>query len=363
MTVSVVVPSRKPREEQVDKTARNLDLILKGLTIAEKVHGLLPEDNEAINRLREAQTRDLETRTEQLRRQEQSIVTGPEELELQRQGAEIKPVERPAGPQPEAGIKDPGFLRAQIQPGSTLLQRPTGEQLQATIRPPSEDLDKLEKKSIEARKRRLDIFKDFDIVDEKTPGAQRGFIPTAEGEGLEEVFVIPRSVLDKRIKDKSRTTEEKIVSMPAETKKRYDSTVLALKGLTDMKEVVRKNKSRLARISLVGDNEYTTARRLFVEGLARAQTGAAMTQREVEIFESFAPRVTDREDIVELKLKQLEFMLNSRVRGFGISPEEALTFGEQQKSSIFDELDGRDPEEQKRILIEAINARKNVEGP
>ena len=126
-------PSRSQRRSKdfTERLSERMDILLKGLQVAETVHGFVVDDEkDTLNKLRQAQIKQLE-------RQERGITTAPERAAMQAKGFDIKEVERPAGPQPAEGRMDPGFIKATIAPGSTLLEGVRGQQFEAKfIGPP-----------------------------------------------------------------------------------------------------------------------------------------------------------------------------------------------------------------------------------
>jgi len=110
--------------------------------------------------------------------------------------------------------------------------------------------------------------------------------------------------------------------LSGEGRKRLGSTRLALNALDDMEAALDKGNSILPEFITgpTGDNLLTEARRRFVEGFGRGQSGAAIGDAERANFAKMAPRFSDSPEIREMKFRSLRSELENRVRELGADP-------------------------------------------
>lgn len=125
---------------------------------------------------------------------------------------------------------------------------------------------------------------------------------------------------------KAQATNSTARKIPQEAAKHLSLAIDGVKSLQDVKRAFQKNSNRRDRFSLFGDNEYTAAREIFVESLARLNTGAAITKSEEERFSAMVPTWRDKASIGRLKLRNLERMMANKLKLFeqsaGITQDE-----------------------------------------
>ena len=114
----------------------------------------------------------------------------------------------------------------------------------------------------------------------------------------------------------------KIQGEGAEQKKRFDSVMMSLAGVKQMKEGLQK-EDFVARPTITGKNDFTFGRELFVEGLARMQTGAVINSDEQKRFEGFVPGISDMMfGDPDKMMQQVESDLLRRAQTFGFTPQD-----------------------------------------
>lgn len=114
-------------------------------------------------------------------------------------------------------------------------------------------------------------------------------------------------------------TEKK---MGAEDIKRFDAARDALVGIQQMKQALAKGQNTF---SLIGDNDFTIGARNFAENFGRMQSGGAISKEEEERFRAMAPGVKDTPAIQQKKLRDLENMINQRIRTLNKDPNEVAS--------------------------------------
>jgi len=115
-------------------------------------------------------------------------------------------------------------------------------------------------------------------------------------------------------KNKPKSVTERFLALNGEQGKAVNSTIMALQGVDD---AVVGLTGGANTFSAVGDNEYTQARARFVEGLARMQTGAAISADEEKRFVKMLPTIGDNPKIRAKKFNDMRLMLQGRLRRYG----------------------------------------------
>lgn len=121
-------------------------------------------------------------------------------------------------------------------------------------------------------------------------------------------------------KIQAKTGAEKKLS--GEEMKRLDAARDAYRSVSEMKSALAKGVNTF---SLVGDNDFTIAQRIFAENLGRMQSGGAISADEAERFMAMAPTYTDSKEIQQKKLAKLEQMMGDRLKSLGKDPTEETT--------------------------------------
>lgn len=115
--------------------------------------------------------------------------------------------------------------------------------------------------------------------------------------------------------------------LAAEQQKNVSNSAMALTAIRDMRNALKGNNT----FSLVGDNDFTEARRRFAEGFGRLQSGGVIGPDELKNYEAMAPKATDSAKQQEDKLRRFEAEIQSRLELSGISPEQIM--GRREESS------------------------------
>lgn len=133
---------------------------------------------------------------------------------------------------------------------------------------------------------------------------------------------------------KSKTPKGKIEKLSGDVRKRFDDTTGSLDALIAVEDAYlskpRKSttdNADMVDIPLRGDTNYTLARNQFKEYLGRLQSGGAIGKQEATDFINLLPGATDTPAVAKKKLQDLKFRLESRLRAFGVTAEEASAEG------------------------------------
>lgn len=121
----------------------------------------------------------------------------------------------------------------------------------------------------------------------------------------------------------------KLKNLAAAEKQRFDNITGALTALTGMSKAYDNGDNTF---SLVGDNDFTRNRSVFVEMLGRMQSGGAITDDEVSNFKKLIPTIKDSADQQQAKLEQMRTLMTQRLATLGFKPDdmEALGFPKEQ---------------------------------
>lgn len=142
-------------------------------------------------------------------------------------------------------------------------------------------------------------------------------------------------VSDKRAKEskaeaKKRKKEEedkslkgRMKALSGENRKRFDSTRMGLNAADELRAAIGGG---VARFSLLGDNDFTRARRRWGEALGRVQSGGAITKDEIPVFLEMAPTKFDSAEQVEKKLDDIELLMAGRLESMGFGVGEIRDF-------------------------------------
>jgi len=107
--------------------------------------------------------------------------------------------------------------------------------------------------------------------------------------------------------------------LSGEQQKVVSNSSMALQAIADMRNALKKGTNTF---SLIGDNDYTEARRRFAEGFGRLQSGGVIGAEEIENYNAMAPKATDSAAQQQAKLDRMEAELRSRIKLAGIEPTE-----------------------------------------
>jgi hypothetical protein len=94
-----------------------------------------------------------------------------------------------------------------------------------------------------------------------------------------------------------------------------------LTGLNDMRSALKSGDNTF---SVVGDNNFTEARRRAAENFGRLQSGGAISKDEEARFIDMLPTWTDSAEMQERKLAKLEAEMRARIGSEGVDADEQL---------------------------------------
>lgn len=127
-----------------------------------------------------------------------------------------------------------------------------------------------------------------------------------------------------------------VVKSAKETPKGYENIMAKLPStdklrvqlLGEMNVQAQRMKDALANgdntFSIIGDNDYTAARREYNMALTRLQSGANAPPAEVAMYESMLPKISDSADQQQAKLESAVGKTNFGIQSYGLDPEEVL---------------------------------------
>ncbi len=95
-------------------------------------------------------------------------------------------------------------------------------------------------------------------------------------------------------------------------------------GLNAVQEMTEALKGGSNTFSLVGDNDFTLARRNFEEALGRMQSGGAINSEEASRFAKMAPGPMDSAEMQAKKLNGLAAEMALRLQNLGFKSEEIM---------------------------------------
>jgi hypothetical protein len=125
------------------------------------------------------------------------------------------------------------------------------------------------------------------------------------------------------------TPQQKLAGLNAEEKKMVGSLGEAFNKISMLKDAAAKGlgpKYIDSSTPLIGklksDTEWQVAERLLTEVIARVQTGAAITEFELENFKNMLPRAADSEKIRKQKLKDMETFIKNKIAPLGLTVDD-----------------------------------------
>lgn len=116
-----------------------------------------------------------------------------------------------------------------------------------------------------------------------------------------------------------KSTEKKLADLGAGEKQRLDYIKSGLDSITRMDDALAGGEFTF---SVVGDNNFTKAKREASESYGRMQSGGAISLPEEERFDKASPGKTDSIEIQRSKLADQQKMFLDRLKTMGFSPEE-----------------------------------------
>lgn len=124
---------------------------------------------------------------------------------------------------------------------------------------------------------------------------------------------------EKTAKATPKSYDDKLKSLNATDRARYDNVIMATKAAEDMGAALQAGNNTF---SIIGDNEFTIAERDFSEALGRMQSGGAITDDEAAKFMKMAPKFMDSDEIRQSKLARIKSEMESRLATLGFSGDE-----------------------------------------
>ena len=94
-----------------------------------------------------------------------------------------------------------------------------------------------------------------------------------------------------------------------------------LTGVNDMRAALKSGDNTF---TIMGDNNFTEARRRAAENFGRLQSGGAVNKDEEARFIEMLPKWTDSPEMQERKLAKLEAEMRARIGGEGVNADEQL---------------------------------------
>lgn len=105
--------------------------------------------------------------------------------------------------------------------------------------------------------------------------------------------------------------------LSGEQQKRYD---LANEGMLAAREMQGALAKGGNTFSIVGDNDFTFARKRFVEALGRMNSGGVIGDDEVKNFESMLPTAKDSPAMQKKKMAYAVYQMGARLKTLGVDP-------------------------------------------
>lgn len=143
-----------------------------------------------------------------------------------------------------------------------------------------------------------------------------------------------------------KSPEGLLKSMPTTMKARYDNVVEGSDAVDEMESALQNGENTF---SVVGENNYTLARKKYAEALGRMQSGGAITKEEQKRFEEFAPKFTDSPEIQREKIRQARAQMAGRLKTMGFdepvgAKRKEVTSPQEDKEAIrWAETNPKDP--------------------
>ena len=150
----------------------------------------------------------------------------------------------------------------------------------------------------------------------------------SEAEGKRREFEYNRNKQDELAKE-TRSEARKIEGekraatggkkMSVEERARFDNVVMASDAIEDMSKALDAGDNTF---TIIGDNNFTEARRRFSEALGRMQSGGAIGEKEHAEFAAMVPTKWDGAEMQQTKLRNMRDIMSGRLQSLG-RPEAA----------------------------------------
>lgn len=150
------------------------------------------------------------------------------------------------------------------------------------------------------------------------PSLEKIYQITEQGNARREMAnILAGKASAKAAADKS--LEGRLAKLGAEGKQRLDNAMMAHRAIRDMRAALDGGDNTF---SVVGDNNFTEARRRYTEGLGRMQSGGQIGGGELRTFQDMVPGVKDKSEMQRKKLQNAELEMRQRIRTLGFDPDE-----------------------------------------
>jgi cytochrome c2 len=111
----------------------------------------------------------------------------------------------------------------------------------------------------------------------------------------------------------------RLSKLGAEGKQRLDNAMMAYRAVKDMSDALDKGDNTF---SIIGDNNFTEAKRRYTEGLGRMQSGGQISGPEMSNFGAMVPGARDAKEMQQKKLRNAEHEMLRRIKTLGFDPKE-----------------------------------------
>lgn len=115
------------------------------------------------------------------------------------------------------------------------------------------------------------------------------------------------------------TLQNRLKDLSGEDKKSLGNVMDARQAILDMNSAMKRG---INKFSPVGDNLYTEARTRFVESIARLKSGAAISEKEFDIYTGMTPSTVDERNVVKRKMDRILSSVDQRFEILGFDPNE-----------------------------------------
>lgn len=127
------------------------------------------------------------------------------------------------------------------------------------------------------------------------------------------------------------TYEERLAGLKGDARSRFDSASMGLNAVDQMSSALASGNNTF---SVVGDNDFTKARRNFAEAIGRMQSGGAIGKDEAKTFLDMVPTMGDSDEMKASKLNDLAVEMGLRVKNLGFEPDEVRKVRKAMSESI-----------------------------
>jgi len=331
-----------------DKTAEALSTILTGLTIAEKVHGLVAPDEtkDLIKKQHELAIKQQESQLRQDEQASQGVLTKPSQLALMAKGITLS-------------NDDPGGKSVQFsdESGSPIYASIREERAKQT---PLMQITKADKNG-----------KPATVLADPFTGQEVTSFPSVEGQEKPQLHMV-QATNDKGEKvnmlvdltkiapgtqistgeltasgKASQPIQRRVNDMSAEEKKAFGQVVFGSQTLDQLQQEFDQNPDPSNRIKFIGSNRYSVLTGHLTDVIGRLRSGGAINGEEEKNFRNMMPTALDDPKVAEFKLKELKSLFDSELKIKGNTDVEELKksgLWNMPEQPIAQASNGKDPQ-------------------